>query len=174
MDVKKQLIQAMNCLIEKYPIEKITVEMILKESSISRATFYRYFSDKYKLMNAYYVQHLEQMMLENNSRTQQNTEKYLLFIQNNKTYFTKLLKYKGEDAFFPTLHKLIFDSIESRIYAVKNEKLAVAEIYATCFYSAGTSYCIEKWIEEGMLLSPHSLSMTISENVPAAIADYFE
>ena len=45
---------AFNRLITEHDFQKISVEMIMKEASVSRSTFYRYFKDKYDVMNANY------------------------------------------------------------------------------------------------------------------------
>lgn len=51
---EQAIIDAFNRLIAKYPFEKITVDAIVTEAGISRSTFYRYFKDKYDVMNANY------------------------------------------------------------------------------------------------------------------------
>jgi len=48
------IIGAFNQLIEKQEFNKISVDMILETASVSRSTFYRYFKDKYEVMNANY------------------------------------------------------------------------------------------------------------------------
>jgi len=46
------IISGFNRLISEVDFHKISVEMIMKESGVSRSTFYRYFRDKYDVMNA--------------------------------------------------------------------------------------------------------------------------
>lgn len=48
------IINAFNSLIEKQEFSKISVDMILETADVSRSTFYRYFKDKYEVMNANY------------------------------------------------------------------------------------------------------------------------
>lgn len=45
------ILSAFNRLIGEHDFQKISVEMIMKEASVSRSTFYRYFKDKYEVMN---------------------------------------------------------------------------------------------------------------------------
>lgn len=54
MNSEKRLMQAIKCLLDKHPIEKITINMILEESDLSKSTFYKYYSDKYDLAVSYY------------------------------------------------------------------------------------------------------------------------
>ena len=48
------ILDAFNRLITEMDFQKISVDMIIKEANISRSTFYRYFKDKYEVMNANY------------------------------------------------------------------------------------------------------------------------
>jgi len=48
------IIASFNRLITEIDFHKISVDMIIKEANISRSTFYRYFKDKYEVMNANY------------------------------------------------------------------------------------------------------------------------
>lgn len=46
------IIDGFNRLILQFDFRDISVEMIMKEAQVSRSTFYRYFKDKYDVMNA--------------------------------------------------------------------------------------------------------------------------
>ena len=48
----KTILEGFNKLIVEHDFHKITVDMIMKAAEVSRATFYRYFKDKYDVMNA--------------------------------------------------------------------------------------------------------------------------
>ena len=46
--------QSIKDLMAKQPLDKITVTDIVKHSGMTRQTFYRYFQDKYDLVNWYF------------------------------------------------------------------------------------------------------------------------
>ena len=46
------ILNAFNRLITEHNFQKISVDMIVAEAAVSRSTFYRYFKDKYEVMNA--------------------------------------------------------------------------------------------------------------------------
>ncbi|MBQ3050267.1 MAG: helix-turn-helix transcriptional regulator, partial [Clostridia bacterium] len=48
------ILHAFDRLVERVGFSKITVSMLVKEAGVSRATFYRYFKDKYDVMNYNY------------------------------------------------------------------------------------------------------------------------
>ena len=55
-------------LIGEVDFQKITVDMIMKEAGISRSTFYRYFKDKYDVMNANFKNLLDYYIVPERSR----------------------------------------------------------------------------------------------------------
>ncbi|MFA6867294.1 MAG: TetR/AcrR family transcriptional regulator, partial [Clostridia bacterium] len=52
---KSHILSCFNNLMKEYPFEKITVEMIIKNSEVSKSTFYRHYIDKFDVMNYSYV-----------------------------------------------------------------------------------------------------------------------
>lgn len=59
---KTHIVQAFNRLISKMDFEHITAIKIADEANISKATFYRYFKDKYEVMNYNYKSLLDQLL----------------------------------------------------------------------------------------------------------------
>ena len=57
---KIAIVSAFNRLIARAEIEKITTEKIAAEAGVSKATFYRYFRDKYDVLNYNYKALLDQ------------------------------------------------------------------------------------------------------------------
>lgn len=61
-DITKQHItDSFNALFRKYPLEKITVNMIIENAGVSKSTFYRYFLDKFDVMNYNYKRVLDEI-----------------------------------------------------------------------------------------------------------------
>ena len=52
--MKYRLAEAMKTCMRTMPVEKITVKEIVQECGTTRQTFYRYFLDKYDLINWYF------------------------------------------------------------------------------------------------------------------------
>ena len=50
MDVKQKIAKSLEKLLKKKNFDDITVINIVEESGISKATFYRYFKDKYAVV----------------------------------------------------------------------------------------------------------------------------
>lgn len=66
---KATILDSFNNLIKKKSFDSITIEMIVKEAGISRTTFYRYFKDKYDVMNYNFQQVLEEYFNKENVDT---------------------------------------------------------------------------------------------------------
>ena len=62
---KQHITDCFNALSRKYSLDKITVNMIIEESGVSKATFYRYFLDKYDVMNYNYKRVLDEIFSKN-------------------------------------------------------------------------------------------------------------
>ena len=56
---ERDIVQAFNRLLAHKGVEKITTQMIADEAGVSRATFYRYFHDKYDVLNHNYKKLLD-------------------------------------------------------------------------------------------------------------------
>lgn len=64
MNARKFLKQSAYRLIEKTPIEKLTVREILGDAEVSKQTFYRYYLDKYALANDLYHELTQQGIID--------------------------------------------------------------------------------------------------------------
>ncbi len=60
MNTKKIITDAAFSLFREFPFDVITVQMILNKAEVSRKTFYKYFEDKYELMELYYRRTMDQ------------------------------------------------------------------------------------------------------------------
>jgi len=92
MQPKKYLIQAIKKLITEKGIDNIIVQDILEEAHVSRATFYKYFWDKYDLANAYYSEYVKENILPHYDGTNWRSIliEILTFIKENENYFRQL------------------------------------------------------------------------------------
>ena len=62
---RNRIVYACNSLMREVPFEKITVSMIAKRGGVSKPTFYRYFLDKYDVMNYNYKRSLDKWVSNN-------------------------------------------------------------------------------------------------------------
>ncbi len=99
--VEDKIIRSFKTLVNKYSFDKITVTMIADMSGISRPVFYRYFKDKYELMD-YMLYHDVTKELHNLLEHDMVEEavKYLFtHISNEAKLYKKLFETVGQNSF---------------------------------------------------------------------------
>ena len=82
------ILHAFDRLVERVGFSKITVSMLVKEAGVSRATFYRYFTDKYDVMNYNYKQMVDTAFTPERIDTLEDL--FLIFYQMGRTYWQPL------------------------------------------------------------------------------------
>ena len=94
------IVGAFNRLIMEHDFQKISVDMILKEAAVSRSTFYRYFKDKYEVMNANYKNLLDYYVSPQRSRNYRDLCYHLFeYGQENLKVFKRALDSTGFNSF---------------------------------------------------------------------------
>ena len=61
MNTKEMITSAACEIFRLYPFEKVTVQLILDESGVSRGTFYKHFADKYDVLTWFCEEQLRQV-----------------------------------------------------------------------------------------------------------------
>ena len=94
------IINAFNRLITANDFQSITVDMIMQEAEVSRSTFYRYFKDKYDVMNANYKNILDYYVSPERSRNYRDLCFHLFeYGRENLRVFRRALESTGFNSF---------------------------------------------------------------------------
>ena len=94
------IIRAFTELIEESEFQKISVDMIMQEAEVSRSTFYRYFKDKYEVMNANFKIILDYYVAPERSRNYRELCFQLFrYGQDNLKVFRRALESTGFNSF---------------------------------------------------------------------------
>lgn len=100
------IIDGFNRLICEHDFQKISVDMILQEAAVSRSTFYRYFKDKYDVMNANYKNILDHFVAPERSSNYRDLCYHLFaYAQDNLKIFKRALDSTG----FNSLNNFIYE-----------------------------------------------------------------
>lgn len=81
MNAKKYLLQAAYELCRLRPIERITLKEICEEAEVSKQTVYRYYKDKYELVNELYRQLTQASIIDANAVTTMDDWKQMYLTQ---------------------------------------------------------------------------------------------
>lgn len=94
------ILDAFNQLIVEHDFQKISVDMIMKEAAVSRSTFYRYFKDKYEVMNANFKNLLDYYVAPHRSKNYRDLCYHLFeYGQKNLKIFKRALESTGFNSF---------------------------------------------------------------------------
>lgn len=156
MNTEQMLILAMKRLLQTHSINHITTAMILDESGLSRATFYRYFPDKYMLMIAVLAYELDHNLKKNAQCYSDIMTNLFSILRKNRTYFEKLCKQNPPNDFFNAFYRYSMQAIPQRMERA-NRPLTEADNNLLVFYVAGCSRLVENWIKNGMNDNPAQL-----------------
>lgn len=169
MQPKKYMLQAIKKLLKNKSIESISVQDILQEANVSRATFYKYFWDKYDLANAYYSEYVKENIMPqyDGSNWCELLVTTLTFIQENKDYFRPLIDL-SEHSFSDFLAE--FGEKGYRQNYLNNtgkKELSQEDKYVLAFYNAGCVWLISSWIKGGCIDSPEYIADLVRRLLPA-------
>lgn len=155
-------------------IDQITVDMIVRESGVSRCTFYRNFKDKYDLLNQYYEQKTAVFLRETKTLLWVDTLRNLLgFIEENRAYFKNAFKIQGQNSFESFLIQYSIDFCRQNCLHGKNgEPLNALEDIALRAYVAGAVYLIKEWLKGNLTYPAEELAPIINSLIPAVVRPY--
>lgn len=140
-------------------IEKITVKELCARAGISRTILYRYFDDKYQILESIEDRLLETVREINtpcpfiNSRAEEIQEKFPLlyltarYIKENERFFKPLLGEKGDSFFVFKWKKLMRRDFREKLIqtnATQFDVDLVSEIMASSFIGGYTFWLYEK------------------------------
>jgi AcrR family transcriptional regulator len=119
-------LKTLSKLASEKSIEEISVQDIIRESGFSRQTFYRYYSDKYDLMNQVYSTEYERL-LTNVSEDKWYTAatKLMESIFNDRAFYNHAFEVEGHGSMYEYLveynYKIYSRSVKKRLGRSLNE-----------------------------------------------------
>ena len=147
------ILHAFDRLVERVGFSKITVSMLVKEAGVSRATFYRYFTDKYDVMNYNYKQMVDTAFTPERIDTLED-----LFLIFDSTGINSLSHFIADYS---------YEAAKGIVEANRKKPLTEVEKLKLRVFCGGCSYMYEDWIRGRYEMSPeeaaHALYMTVPE-----------
>lgn len=168
-------------LLFQQSFQKITIKNILLEAQVNRATFYKYFADKYDLLDSveqdlltefeHLTQQISTPLLHNDTDVSELNVYYqqsVQYIYTNSTKFSALLKPSGDPAF---IKKLI--ATDQKIWQQKNlvPKSSIPEHYATAAMIGMATSLITEWVNSDFHESPQEFSVIMRKIVTPLLSE---
>lgn len=164
-------------LLETKSLEKITIQNIADNCCLTRTTFYRYFKDKYELMNWIYYHEIQSFLDEHPDIF---SWKDLLnvvahFIKNNSVFFKNIIDYKGQNSFEDFLFSYGSTYCINHILNFTNEKeLSSEDSISITIYIGGTMKAFFEWIKRDCDTDSEIIAKIMSECMPHPLMKYFK
>ena len=178
---RKAIIQTFREMLEKSPLDKITVTNIIEKCGINRNTFYYYFRDIYDLLDSFFKEELEKVIEANAAESLQNLLKAVMqMVKDNRQIVYHIFNSLNRNQ----LERYLFDSTNRHMYElVKKEAEGlnvtdddikyVAEFYQYAFMGSFLKYLwndmkpeIDEYIDR--------LSTVIEGNIRQALINFSE
>ncbi len=174
---KQLLFESFRELAATISLDDISVNDIVQNCGTSRATFYRYFQDKYDLMTQYYCQQIDcicqKHLFENDDLASMQAE-YNAYILQNLNYFRNLSKYDGQNNVFDTIYSYC---VNMHIHHAKkyysNEKLPDDLLFAIQYHALGGISMLKKWLSGEMKLTLEQYNDYFSKCMPNIIKNLY-
>lgn len=169
MNAKKLFRNAMIELMKEYSFDEITVQKLLDKTTLSRATFYRHFKDKYDLLNWHYQSNVI-TLFENGDYASYDyyLREIYKILYDNVSYFRKALSIEKTNSFYDFLYEFSYDYIKNAYMNYYHCSKFDSKTKITVGYIAiGQAHTAKMWILHGCKESIDDMAKLAYELVPA-------
>lgn len=166
---KREIVAAFNRLIARSDMEKITTLRIAEEAEVSKATFYRYFRDKYDVLNYNY-----QSLLDHSLKQCGNyRDLYVLlysFARDQWQNFTRAFNTTGINSFDNFICSYSRDVVEEITRQNRNgDGLTQEETLQLDVFCYGICYMYKKWTLGQYDLEPDAAADALYDIMPESL-----
>lgn len=171
--IRQKIAYTFEKLLVSKSFDEITVSSVIEKSGVSRGTFYRYFKDKYDIVDYSIRNHLDSFFepyLEGSS-FQTVHEKFHEFLYSKKEFFCKVMKTEGPNSFENSIIEASIDLFRT-IYKMKSVPITPELLNITELYCRGAVSYLKKWVTGGFKEPPEYISKITYESIPLIIRKY--
>ncbi len=170
-----RLAAAMKSCMEKMPVEKITVKEIVEECGITRQTFYRYFLDKYDLINWYFDKILAESFehMGQGSTVYESLVRKFRFIDEERLFFDAAYRCDEQNSLKDHDFIKIRDFYRRLIETKSGQKLSRDTTHILEMYCRGSVYMTTRWVSGDVKGTPEEMARLLVDAMPVPIADIF-
>lgn len=165
---KYHLIKSIKEIMQKKPLDQITIQEIVSNANITRQTFYRHFKDKYDLVTWYF----EKEALKNiyqigkSCSLKQGLSDKFRFMKKEKVFFMASFKSKDANSLIQYDMNLIYKFYKEILIDKCDIKIDDDIDFLLRFYSYGAVNMIVRWVNNGMDISPEDLADKMIKSFP--------
>jgi AcrR family transcriptional regulator len=172
-DRKKHIIlESFNSLLSQYPFDRITVEMIANKSGISKATFYRYFMDKYDVMNFSYKRLVENLFIHEACHSWKDLFYHLAYeSKRDAVRVGRAYSSQGENSYPNFLFDYSFKKVEEVTIRCRGTGLTPEEEVGLTIFCHGTVGVTHFWVCGKLNTTAEGLAQQLYNAMPETLRD---
>lgn len=169
------ILNAFNRLIVQHDFQKISVEMILEEASVSRSTFYRYFKDKYEVMNTNFKYLLDYYVAPERSSSYRDLCYHLfVYAQDHLKAFRRALETTGFNSFSNFIYEY---SYQTALAITKSNRNGIgftpAEELQVDVFCNGICAVYKNLVYQRYKIDPSAAADALYEMMPESLKHYW-
>ena len=171
--MKYRLAEAMKTCMKTMPVEKITVKEIVQECGTTRQTFYRYFLDKYDLINWYF----DKILLESFEHMGEGTTVYeglckkFQYIEEEKLFFKAAFRNDQQNCLREHDFQLILAFYTRQIEEKTKEPISENLRFLLEMYCQGSIYMTVQWVLGERKSTPQEMAKALVSAMPSELYD---
>lgn len=171
--MKYRLAEAMKTCMRTMPVEKITVKEIVQECGTTRQTFYRYFLDKYDLINWYF----DKILLESFEHMGEGTTVYeglckkFQYIEEEKLFFKAAFRNDQQNCLREHDFRLILAFYTRQIEEKTKESISENLRFLLEMYCQGSIYMTVQWVLGERKSTPQEMAKALVSAMPSELYD---
>ncbi|MCI8485029.1 MAG: TetR family transcriptional regulator [Lachnospiraceae bacterium] len=166
--IKRKFVKALIVLMEREPLDRITVTEIVEICEVTRPTFYRHFKDKYDLVNWYFdilAQKSFRQMGVSLSLREGLITKFQLMME-ERIFFTSAFSSSAQNCLIDYDYECIYQFYQEVIHK-KGEDLLTPEMdFLLRMYCHGSIYMTAEWTKNKMPLTPEEITDRLIKALP--------
>lgn len=172
---KDAIIQAFNELISTHDFDKLTVWEIAEKAGVSKATFYRYFKDKYEVMNCNYKRLLDYYAAPERCHNYEELYYNLFFAARESwQYLRNAFNSTGINSFSFYIYQYSYEIAEQITRSNRNGQGFTPEERLQCdVFCKGISYMYKNWIFGDYDISAEDAAKALYTMMPETLKNYW-
>ncbi len=173
-DVKFRILNSFEKLVKEKSFNNISVQEIIDTSGVSKSTFYRYFKDKYAIVEFEFsnnVKHFDSYIPGDYHPLKEMHKHLFESLYNKKDYYSKIARIDGQNSFVEMISNVGI-KIFFRIYEEKNSEIPKELKEMTELYCYGLAMLVQSWASQGFKESPEYISRVTYACIPEIIREY--
>ena len=170
---RNKFVSSMMQLMEKKPLDKITVKEIVENSGMTRQTFYRNFKDKYDLVNWHFGKLADQSFRQMgvSLTLKEGLIKKFQFIQNERCFFTSAFQSQDYNSLIQYDYECILEFYTNIIKKKTGKPLDKDIRFLLEMYCRGSIYMTVEWARKNMDLKPEEMANLLILALPEPLEE---